>query len=156
MQSAELGHIAMWASNGYFEIALRPRQIHNHLEVKLCVVSQSSQCISSWILGLSYRHLASFKPGQILGCSIHHADLVTIIPTLDTQNDGWSGFGSWFTIRNFGKQTPNDIARCWQHPSLTHANNVSRASSFPFGKRLAASSRNAKTCFAVNGPSSGA
>ena len=75
---------------------------------------------------------------------------------LSTQDDGWPRFKSWFTIGNFWKQAPNDIARRGQYPSPTHINNASRANSLPFGKRLATSLRKTKTCFAVNGPSSGA
>ena len=75
---------------------------------------------------------------------------------LNTRDDGWPRFGSWFNIGKFWKQAPNDIARCGQYPSLTHVNNASRVSSLPFGKRLATSFRKAKTCFAVSGPSSGA
>src|SRR5659263_378575 len=61
MQSPNLWAVSMWASGRHLEVPVRPRQIHNHFEVKLRVIGQTSKRIGRWVIGLRDCYLTSFS-----------------------------------------------------------------------------------------------
>ena len=156
MQCSQFWDVPMGFVGWNFEIRFRPRQIHHHLEVKLCVISQSCQRIRRWMFGSGNCHLASFQSRQVFGCSIDHTDEIAILSPFYSCNKCRSGFGAGFNTGDFWKQAPDDVSGSGEFPVLVHANKVSLERVLPLGKRCSASLRSALTCFAVSGPSSGA